>query len=87
MLSASNLRHLFKNMVSVFSSQLVAKKKAVAEAYQCLFLHSGASDEKLHSAIRELSRISHPDKGGSHEQFLKFSAYAAIIKEARKSDW
>lgn len=74
---------LIQHLRSALGEQLSIKKKQVDEAYRCLFLQSDASDDKVNATIRDLIRIYHPDKGGSHENYIKLQIYISLIKEAR----
>ena len=79
----SDLIELIDVIASNIGKQLTAKKKEVEEAYQCLFLDSSSSEEQVNSRIRGLTRVYHPDKGGSHDAFIKFKRCASLIREAR----
>ena len=74
---------LIQNLRAVLGEQLSVKKKQVDEAYRCLFLKSDASEDKVSATIRDLIRIYHPDKGGSHEYYIRLQFYISLIKEAR----
>lgn len=78
-----DLVHLTQHVITALEEQLSVKKKVVDEAYSSLFLQNDASDDKVNSTIRDLTRIYHPDKGGSHEYFVKLQGYFSLIREAR----
>lgn len=59
-------------------------QEALAKAYEDLGLTRTASDDEVKVKIRELQLKMHPDKGGTTEQYIEFSANMALVLNDRK---
>jgi len=56
--------------------------------YEILGLSPGATDKEIKKKYRELSRIHHPDQGGSEEMFMKITKAAeALTDPAARENW
>lgn len=58
----------FRFLASLFINSLVPK-----ESFELLGLSTDATKEDVQSKYRELSKIHHPDKGGSQDKFIELT--------------
>ncbi|GAA6051804.1 hypothetical protein JCM3770_004981 [Rhodotorula araucariae] len=60
------------------------------DLYDTLGVHRGSTTAQVRAAFLRLSRTAHPDKGGSHSEFVRIKlAYEVLVDPARREtyDW
>ncbi|BGP47632.1 hypothetical protein JCM10450v2_003497 [Rhodotorula kratochvilovae] len=61
------------------------EEQVVTDHYELLGLHRAASTAEIRTAYLRLSRIAHPDKGGSHTLFVRIkTAYDVLVDPLRR---
>ena len=56
--------------------------------YQVLGVSENASQEEIKKAFKEKSKITHPDKGGSEEEFKKINnAYSTLSDKNKRNEY
>jgi DnaJ domain len=60
-----------------------SKAQVLEEAYKFLGVTSNASNHAINAAYKELAKICHPDKGGTHESMTRRNCYMEGIRADR----
>ena len=75
----SFIETLFKRLFNL------SQDAALNEAYAYFDATASTPTAEINKKYRKLAKELHPDKGGSHEEFVKLSTYLAYIQKDRES--